>query len=210
MQEYWALQDELKDCLSQPAKWLKAARLLKMQRQADFVLPSVEAERLLLWAREELKAVGRCEFAVDRAMQLVFDSSDTVKRARCRCRVASKAQLVAVLASARNAGDSIKRELEAVQGSHDDVERHLFRQFIVCLFTGYKRQVAARFMLKPMKTAASAYWRFLALLAAAGTLLGFAAGVLYVLFTFDSRLGSRAMDLWILVFVLALIEGDLP
>mmetsp|Transcript_14931 Transcript_14931/g.20503 ORF Transcript_14931/g.20503 Transcript_14931/m.20503 type:complete len:1670 (+) Transcript_14931:55-5064(+) len=206
LQEYWTLDDELKDCLTQSAKLLKAARLMKMQRQADFVLPSVEAEKLLMWAREELRSFGRSEFAVDRQMQLVFDGSETVKRARCRCRVASKAQLIELLTRARIAGDAIKQDLEAILGSHDDVERHLFQRFIVSLFTGFKRQVAARFMLKPTRTAQSAYWRFLELLAAVLILLAFAVGVLYVLFTFDRRLGSRAMDLWILVFVLSLLE----
>ena len=208
-EEYWTLHDELKDCLTLPSKYMKAARLRKIQKQADFVLPSVEAERLLLSAKEDIKNYGRSELAIDQAMQLYFDSSETVKRARFRFRCDTKQPLIDSITSVRLQAESIKRELESVVGDHNEVELLLFRTFLVSLFTGFQKKIAERHLYRPMQTISSAYWSFGALCLAIITLAGIYYGMLYFLFAFGSKIGSRAMDMWILVFILSLLEGGL-
>jgi hypothetical protein len=40
------MKDDLKDCERQSSRLMKAARLRKLQKQADFCIPSVEVEKL--------------------------------------------------------------------------------------------------------------------------------------------------------------------
>lgn len=208
LQEYWTLEDELKDCLTLPAKYIKAARLRKMQRQTDFVLPSVEAERLLLAAREDMQNYGRSEVAVDESMFLYFDSSETVKRARYRFRGESKQDLIDALTAVRIRAELVKRELESIIGDHNEVEMHLFRKFLVYLFTGFKRKIAERhLLLQSIKTINSVYFAFAAMILAIITIGGIFGGMLYFLFLYNHILGSRALDMWLLVFTLCLLEG---
>lgn len=206
-EEYWTLEDELKDCLTQSSKYMKAARLRNIQKQADFVLPSVEAERLLLCAKDDIKNYGRSELAIDHAMHVYFDSSETVKRARFRFRCDTKQPFIDAITAVRLQAESIKRDLESVVGDHNEVELLLFRKFLVSLFTGFQRKIAERHIYRPVKTISSPYWSFAALCLAIITLAGIYFGMLYFLFSFGSKIGSRAMDMWILVFVLSLLEG---
>src|SRR5690606_12281259 len=61
MKEYWLLNDELRDVQTMQAKWMKAARLRKIQRSADFALPTAETEWLMETADEQLGDYGRRE-----------------------------------------------------------------------------------------------------------------------------------------------------
>jgi hypothetical protein len=51
MIELWKLQDELLDGQTQVSKYFMAARLRKIQKQIDFVLPSVEVEKMIIHAK---------------------------------------------------------------------------------------------------------------------------------------------------------------
>lgn len=216
LQEFWTLHDELRDCLSLPSSYLKAARLRKIQKNADYVIPSVEVEKLVMAAREEIKSYGRSELAIDPSMWVHFDRSETVKRSRFRTRLRSKRELVERVEQVRVEAERIKGDMEAILGGHDEVEKYLFRQFVVHCFFGFERKIARRYVLAPWRTATTAYWLFAGLVLSVLTLLTVFILLIYYLFYLAPRIGSRAMDMWTIVFVLCLLEGtaeasrDLP
>jgi hypothetical protein len=57
--EYWEVCDEMTDCQTVSSRWLRAARLRKLQEYADFVLPMMEVEMLIALNNHELQYFGR-------------------------------------------------------------------------------------------------------------------------------------------------------
>eukprot|EP01033_Poteriospumella_lacustris_P011058 gene11060-7871_t len=56
--------DELSDCQSVPAKLLRSARLMKMQQEIDYLLPTQEVDKLLLDQQRQYFRYGRRELLV--------------------------------------------------------------------------------------------------------------------------------------------------
>lgn len=57
--------DELSDCQSIPAKLLRSARLMKMQQEIDYLLPTQEVDKLLLDQQRQYFRYGRRELLVE-------------------------------------------------------------------------------------------------------------------------------------------------
>eukprot|EP01034_Spumella_vulgaris_P026142 gene26142-32675_t len=202
----WRLKDELNDVQTLGAKCLKAARLRKIQRQSDFELPSVEVESLIALSNADYNCYGRLELTVNVHQFNQFNLSDTVKHSRFAYKTTHKSSLLHTVKSSRRKAEYIKNEMEYISTPYEK-ENYLMKQFIVYNFTGHQRSIARRYFLGSQQSAKHSQFReALRYLSVLILLPGVFAVMIYFTYQYNRGIGTRAMDLWLLVTFLSLVE----
>ena len=205
MKEYWFLNDELRDIQTTSTKWLKASRLRKQQKTADFALPTAETEFLMDAADEHLGDYGRRELTISAANFATMAASPTVQHDRYAVYASSKKGLLRSVQLARRRADYIRSEMEYMP-NNELREEFLIKHFVVDAFKGHQRNIAARYFLGSVKSTkrsrVSTMLRYASLLLLPAI---FAVLIYFVLF-FNFDIGSRATDLWLFVVFITLLE----
>jgi len=205
LKEYWHLNDELRDIQTTRTKWLKASRLRKQQKTADFALPTAETEFLMQSADDHLGDYGRRELTINSANFATMASSPTVQHDRYAMYASSKRKLLKNVQLARRRADYIRAEMEYMQ-NNEQREEFLIKHFVVDAFKGHERNIAARYFLGSIqstkRTRVSMALRYLSLLLLPAI---FAVMIYFVIF-FNFDIGSRATDLWLFVVFITLLE----
>eukprot|EP01035_Chromulina_nebulosa_P020554 gene20554-26659_t len=225
LQEYWHVDDELKDSEALIAKFLKAVRLVKLQEHADYVLPSVEAELLVSLSDAELNYYGRNTLLIrhnnlnpnetgrsqprsTRRQQLYKQSlTDTSKHSRYAMTVYNKRSLVREIESVRLKSEWIKGELELLS---NDIDREYFlmRQFLTYNFDGYYKTIAKRYLLGGYQSARFGRYRRIQRISCLIALPVYLGVMGYFIYNFNLGIGSRSTLTWI-VLAFASLGNDI-
>lgn len=194
-------KDEFSLAQSYRSNLLRGARLDKAQKTMDFVLPVEEASMVMMQAEADAeKTQNHMIFkgAVDNFSfkQLrygftgnSFKKDDIIKR----------------LYQSRKTADYIRSELERLE-SNEDREKFLMRQFIIDNFTGYRREIVRRYMMKGFESVHYATRRSIAHVASLIMFPAVLLIMLVVIYQYNLTIGSRAAEMWLLVVIISLLE----
>ncbi|KAJ1399746.1 hypothetical protein B484DRAFT_246958, partial [Ochromonadaceae sp. CCMP2298] len=193
-----ARYDEFALAQTTRSTYFRAARLEKARRLMDFVQPHEEAELIARKvAQDKIKARSNRLFK-ELVMQVSFEHM------RYGRGLGSCGEIVRRLGVARARVVRLKVEMEELQESGGEAqEEFLLRHFIVDAFGGSKRRVVGKYLLGQYAARSRALEGVtLALLPVVLVVM------IYYIFTFNARIGSRATTLW-LVMVCIYIAQDL-
>ena len=197
-----AKRDEFAQAPTMRSLMLQAARLEKIRKTMDFVLPGEEA--LLVALEAEKHSTRRTATRV----QMLNLSKDSVYLHRHYVEHASSVKVAhKQLARVRSEAGVLSQELEQMP-TQEERELFLMRHFIVNVFSGHERALAARFFLRQYRldrTWTVRYTEYACLL----LLPLFVALLIYYIYVFNLSIGSKATNLWLAVTSMAFTQDIL-
>jgi hypothetical protein len=210
LQEYWNPNDELRDVQTFHSKILTGARLANMQENMDFVMPHLEAEKLLEITAKEGERFGRDELIVKKSLiDLSAQKTNVVKHNRYSLVVGSKHDVRNRIMRSRAVAINVRREIEALK-SVNEKEEYLLKIFIIDLFAGFRRLLVERLLLYNYVNTArnrhletvSRWFSIIALPVVFGVML-------YLIFSFQVSIGSRATTSWLIIVAVSVLQDIL-
>jgi hypothetical protein len=171
--------------------------LRKMQEYADYVLPIMEVEMLTALNNHEMKYFGRQLLITDPANAKLQYKSHTVRRARYTTYAPMKQTILHRVNAARRGMEYLKNEMEVLSNT-EDKEKFLMRHFVIDNLDGFRRNLAARYMLGEGRYQ-SPHWRSFyqaRKYVSAVCLVLMWAFLIYYILVFNLSIGSRATTLW--------------
>jgi hypothetical protein len=211
--------DELQDIQTIQCKLLLSARLRKFQREVDFVLPSMEAEILIVHCEKVRDATGRSElFVISQCSNFSWVASNfphnptavfshTSLHSRFITVVPNSAALVDKINRSRAQAESLKHLLQFYTMDRER-EVFLFQQFIVHLFSGFRKQILRDYLgIHEISFAVnSRAWIWIKTFFLSISLLILVATMIIIVFYYRLSIGSRAVEMWLYVSVVAVLE----
>ena len=182
---------------------LRAARLTKAYNTMDFVSPAEEfsyLDKVVLAndkERTELlaKFMGEIGQPISKAKDYDIEKESLYRES-----------VVSIIRDARNRCKRIIYDANKLK-NNEEKEVYIMKQFVMSRFTGVMRPVANKYYFKPPvpKALSAKLAKMLKSVFCACMLPVFFAVSVYLIYTYDKIIGSRAMLLWIPVFVLAVV-----
>ena len=207
MGEYWEKCDELQDSQTLSSRMLRAARLRKLQEYTDYVLPMMEVEMLIALSDHDLKYFGRQILITDTKNASLEWKSNTIKRARYAMVARNgKRQLLGKVNHARREMEVLKAEIETIEDTEDQ-EKYMIRQFILDNLTGFRRNLAQRYMLGEGRyhSVFNQTYRDICKYASMILVPLIWAALIYYVMLYNISIGSRASTLWIVITMSSLL-----
>jgi hypothetical protein len=198
--EYWEVCDELTDSQTMSSKWLRAARLRKLQEYADFALPMMEVEMLIALNNHELEYYGRQLLVTDPKNVRLLYRSPTIRRARYAGFMPFKSMICNKIVAARTQMEYLKEEIEVMPNKQEQ-EIFLMKHFLIDNLQSYRRNIASRYLLGEGRfTSPHLEWLYKACQYSSCVLLPLLWGILiYFIMVYNISIGSRATGLWLAI-----------
>ncbi len=201
LQNELVTKDEFSLAQSYRSNLLRGARLDKAQKTMDFVLPVEEASMILMQAEADAEKTQN---------HMIFKGAvDNFSFKQLRYGFTGKSfkkdDIIKRLYQSRKTADYIRSEVERLE-SNEDREKFLMRQFIIDNFTGYRREIVRRYMMKGFESVHYATRRSIVRLASLIMLPALLLIMLVVIYQYNLTIGSRAAEMWLLVIIVSLLE----
>lgn len=196
--------DEFSRASSKRSTWLRAARLVKLQESMDLISPEQEAVAIQCLLSSGKRRWDDDAWSLgDRNEWCMSSSSD------------NRATIVSQVNDCRAEAIRLRALCEEMQRD-DAKEVFLMRHFIVGLFGGYRKRVVASFLfgansnqlLQELITSDSTYCRLLRYGSCVGLPLLLAV-MLYCIAVLGASIGSRSIDLWLVIVLVGIVVDNL-
>ena len=191
--------DELTLAQTMKGKILRAAKLSKSQELMDFVSP-VEEKNLLLTSKLYTEKRYNDMLVMNlKDMGLVLPKDKLVAEARIEKKI---------LTSIREARRAAKLMVKEMNNMKEDEEREVFllKNFLVDRFRGPRKNIAMRYLFSAPPLGAAQKYTLLVIGFVCLILLPIIFALyLYITWTYDSYIGTRAIPLWSQVLTVAIL-----
>ena len=174
---------------------LRAARLEKARKTIDFTQPNEETELILIDAEVSFHNLTKNSVFKD------YVDAISYRQARYGFEKISRSKVLRDVIMTRRSSNDLKNHIEIIENENEK-EIYLMRSFLTDLFFGYQRKIIKNIWVKIVEEKISTFYIILWIV----MLLIILGGMSFVIFLFGRDIGSLALNTWVVISVVCLLE----